>query len=181
MKITEIKYYDGSFEKITRLGLSALFLDVQRIFIEAKVLLKEERDANGAAEIRKMVDRNFVLSGDWIKKTTGGVDWIKKFRYNRTLIASLGVEVQVSNRSDMLIRDFVHIRNAIQQGEIEVGIIVVPSDLLQKYLPDRTPSYKDAIRIVEDEFPEAKNFPIIVMAVEHDGAGVAIKKQKRKS
>jgi hypothetical protein len=181
MKITEITYYDGSLEKITKLGLSKLFLEVQSIFIATKVYLNEVKDGNGAAEVRKWVDQGFAEKEDWNKKVSGGVDWIKKYRYNRTLIASIGVEVQLSNRSDMLIRDLVHVRNAIQEGVIEVGLIVVPSNLLQKFLPDRTPSFKDTIRIFEEEFPEAKTFPIIVMAVEHDGAGIAIPKQKRKS
>jgi len=145
------------------------------------VFLIEEKDGNGAAEIRKMADEAFEAKTDWTKISTGGIDWIKRFRYNRTLIASIGVEVQLSARSDLLVRDLVHIRNALQTGEIEVGVVIVPNDLLQKYLPDRTPSLKDAIRIFETEFHEAKDFPIILMAVEHDGPGKAIPKQKRKS
>lgn len=181
MKITEIKYYSGSIERITKLGLSTLFLETQGIFLNTKVFLKESKDANGAAEVRKMVDEKFIEAGDWEKSVTGDVDWVKKFRYNRTLIASIGVEVQFSSRSDLLVRDLVHIRNAIQQGYIEVGVIVVPSDKMQNYLPDRTPCFKDAIRIFETEFPEAQKFPIVLMAVEHDGEGSALAKQKRKS
>ncbi len=67
MKITEIKYYDGSFEKITKLGLSALFLEVQAIFLETRIFLEEIKDANGAAEIRKMVDQKFTDKNDWEK------------------------------------------------------------------------------------------------------------------
>ncbi|MBL7767491.1 MAG: hypothetical protein JNK20_00875 [Flavipsychrobacter sp.] len=181
MKITEIRYYDGSFQKITKLGLSALFLEIQQIFLETKIELEETKDANGAAVIRKLVDDEFSKKDEWSKISAGGIDWIKKFRYNRTLIASIGVEVQLSARSDLLVRDLVHIRNAIQDGTIEVGVIVVPSDLLQRFLPDRTPSFKDALRIFEQEFPEAQSYPIILMAVEHDGAGKALSKQKRKS
>lgn len=181
MKITEIKYYSGSLERITKLGLSALFLEAQAIFLDTKVYLLESKDANGAAEIRKMVDASFTSSGGWEKAQTGDVDWIKKFRYNRTLIASIGVEVQLSARSDLLIRDLVHLRNAIQNGIIEVGLIVVPSDKMQNYLPDRTPSFRDAKRIFEVEFPEAQNIPLVLMAVEHDGEGPPIIKQKRKS
>lgn len=181
MKITEIKYYSGSLERITKLGLSALFLETQIIFLDTKIYLEEKKDANGAAEVRKMVDATFVSIGGWEKAQTGDVDWIKKFRYNRTLIASIGVEVQLSARSDLLVRDLVHIRNAIQQGIIEVGVIVVPSDKMQNYLPDRTPSFRDAIRIFETEFPEAQKYPMVLMAVEHDGEGVALAKQKRKS
>lgn len=181
MKITEIKYYSGALERITKLGLSALFLETQTIFLDTKVYLEEKKDANGAAEVRKMVDQKFNEMGDWEKSQTGDIDWVKKFRYNRTLIASIGVEVQLSARSDLLVRDLVHIRNAIQKGIIEVGVIVVPSDKMQNYLPDRTPSFRDAIRIFETEFPEAQKIPIVLLAVEHDGDGPPLVKQRRKS
>ena len=69
----------------------------------------------------------------------GGIDWIKRLRYNQTLAVKMGVEIQVSARSDLLIRDIVHLRNSLQQGEIDIGVIVVPSDRLQTFLPDRTP------------------------------------------
>jgi len=93
----------------------------------------------------------------------------------------MGVEVQVSARSDLLIRDIVHLRNDIQSGKIDVGIIVVPDDRLEYFLPDRTPSFRAAVKYVEDEFKEAMTFPIVIMAIEHDGPGEALEKQKRKS
>jgi hypothetical protein len=90
----------------------------------------------------------------------------------------MGVEIQVSARSDMLIRDIVHLRNSLQQGEIDIGVIVVPSDRLQSFLTDRTPSLKDAVRYVEQEFKEATTFPIIIIAIEHDAPGKALPKKK---
>ncbi len=48
-------------------------------------------------------------------------------------------------------------------------MIVVPDDEMQVFLPDRTPSYRDAVRYIEKEFKEATTFPIIIMAIEHDG------------
>jgi len=65
----------------------------------------------------------------------------------------------------LLIRDIVHLRNSLQSAEIDIGVIVVPDDRLQYFLPDRTPSYKDAIRYIEEEFKEAMTFPIIVIAI----------------
>ena len=81
----------------------------------------------------------------------------------------------------MLIRDVVHLRNSLQKAEIDAGVIVVPSDRMQRFLPDRTPSFRDAIRYIEQEFKEATTFPIIVIAVEHDAVGTALPKRKRKS
>ena len=180
MKITEIRYYDGAREKITRLGLANLFLEIQEIIFQTKVLLLEEKDANGGAILRKLIDKTFYRFGNWEKTVSGGIDWKKKVRYNRSFIAQIGVEVQVSARSDLLIRDIVHLRNSVQNGEIEVGIIIVPSDKLQFYLPDRTPSLRDAIKYIEEEFKEAMNFPIAIIAIEHDGPGEKLEKQKRK-
>lgn len=181
MKITKIKFYNGSRDKICRLGLSMLFLELQVIILGTEILLLEEKDANGAAVIRKALDDTFTRTGEWIKTTSGGVDWIKRIRYNNSIISRIGVEVQVSARSDMLIRDVVHLRNCLQSGEIDVGVIVVPDERLEHFLPDRTPSFKDAVRYIENEFKEAMNFPIVIIAIEHDGPGEQLGKQKRKS
>jgi hypothetical protein len=181
MKITAIKYYDGSQDKVSRLGLSGLFLELQQALLDTKIFLLEEKDANGAAEVRKALDESLGSQQDWVKTTTGGVDWVKRIRYNNSIIARLGVEIQVSARSDLIIRDIVHIRNSLQEGLIDVAVIVVPSDKLEQYLPDRCPAYRDAVRYIEDEFKEAMTFPIILIAIEHDGAGPALGKQKRKS
>ncbi|MCK9422701.1 MAG: hypothetical protein M0Q38_08890 [Bacteroidales bacterium] len=181
MKITEIKYYDGSRKKLCQLGLADLFFEIQEIMLSTKINLMEAKDANGGAEVRKLIDNTFQVIGTWDKATSGSIDWMKSIRFNRTFIATIGVEVQVSARSDLLIRDIVHLRNKIQAGEIEVGIIVVPSERMQLYLPDRTPSIKDAKKYIEQEFQEAMTYPIVLMAVEHDGPGYALQKQKRKS
>lgn len=141
-------------------------------------MLEESREANGAAGIREALDASFSVGEDWICLKTGGIDWIKRVRYNQTFLARLGVEVQVSARSDLLIRDVVHLRNSLQQAEIDVGVIVVPDDRMQKFLTDRTPSYSDAVRYIEVEFKEAMTFPIVIVGVEHDGVGPAIPKRK---
>lgn len=181
MKVTAIKYYDGAQKKLARLGMSSLFYEVLDILFATDIRLEESKDANGGAAVRKALDEGFEKAGGWKLTKTGGIDWKKRLKYNESISVSLGVEVQVSARSDLLVRDIVHIRNSIQEGEIDVGLIIVPSDRLQVYLPDRTPSLTDAIRYIEDEFREAMTYPIAVIAVEHDGAGEALPKQSRKS
>jgi hypothetical protein len=168
MKITTIRYYGGARDKVCRLALADLFLEVQQIILDTRVELLEQSEANGAGIIREHLDRGFGQGSDWSKKVSGGIDWIKRLRYNQTLAVKMGVEVQVSARSDLLIRDIVHLRNSLQKGEIDIGIIVVPNDRMGVYLTDRTPSLKDALRYIEDEFREATTFPIVVIAVEHD-------------
>lgn len=178
MKITAMKFYGGARDKVCRLGLADLFLELQQIIFDTAIEIEETREANGAAVIREALDSRFTDGKDWIKTASGGVDWIKKIRYNSTFMARIGVEIQVSARSDLLIRDIVHLRNSLQEGHIDVGAIVVPSDRFQVYLPDRTPSYRDAIRYIEQEFKEAMTFPIVVIAIEYDGVGSALPKKR---
>jgi hypothetical protein len=169
MKISKIKFYDGAKEKVCRLGLSHLFLELQEILLDTAIRLLPVKEANGAAYIRERLDERFLSAGDWEKTTSGGVDWIKRIRYNQTVLARMGVEIQVSARSDLLIRDIVHLRNSLQEGVIDIGVIVLPDDEMQIFLTDRTPSYRDAVRYIEKEFKEATTFPIVIMAIEHDG------------
>jgi hypothetical protein len=52
---------------------------------------------------------------------------------------------------------------------------------MHQYLSDRTPSLRETRRYVEEEFKEAKDYPIVVIAVEHDGAcDQALRKQQRR-
>jgi len=48
-------------------------------------------------------------------------------------------------------------------------VIIVPCERMQRFLPDRTPSIKDAIRYIENEFKEAMEIPLVVIGIEHDG------------
>lgn len=68
MKITEIRFYDGAKEKISKLGLASLFLEIQEIIFSTKVFLLEEKDSNGGAELRKLLDAKFEEFGEWEKK-----------------------------------------------------------------------------------------------------------------
>ena len=48
-------------------------------------------------------------------------------------------------------------------------MIVVPSDDFAYLLTDRVASFSYAVRYVEQELREAQSYPIVLMAVEHDG------------
>jgi len=181
MKITQIRYYGGARDKIARLGLAHLFLELQQIVLDTPVYMLEEKDANGGAIVRECIDEGFINAKDWDAKKTGDVDWIKRARYNQTIISRIGVELQVSARSDLVVRDLVHLRNQLQKGDLDVGVLIVPSDHMQVFLPDRTPSFRDAVRYIEEEFKEAQTYPIVILAIEHDGPGPALRKRTRKS
>lgn len=49
MKITAIRFYGGARDKIARLGLAHLFLEIQQIILDTKVLLLEVKDANSGS------------------------------------------------------------------------------------------------------------------------------------
>jgi len=115
-----------------------------------------------------MIDATFDRFPDWVQSKSGDIDWVKRLRYNQTIVSRLGVEVQVSGRSDLLARDIVHIRNKLQDSHIDVGVIVVPSDAFEYRLTDRVANYSYALRYVEKELREAQSYPIILIAVEHD-------------
>lgn len=182
MKITTIRYYDGAKDKVCRLGLSHLFLELQDAIFDTHIALLEEKQANGAAYIREALDKSLGKKEGWEDTSSGGgIDWFKKFKFNQSIISKIGVEVQVSARSDMIIRDMVHIRNNLQAGNIDVGVVIVPSEKMQYYLPGRTPSFRDAVRYIEEDFKEARDFPIIVIAIEHDEPGEPLPKRKRRS
>ena len=181
MKITAIRYYGGARDKIARLGLAHLFLELQQIILDAKVFLLEEKDANSGAVVREELDKGFVAAKEWNSRKVGGVDWTKRTRYNETVLARIGVEIQVSARSDLVVRDIVHLRNKLQEAEIDVGVICVPSDQLEKFLPDRYPRFSEAVKYIEQEFKEAMLTPLVLIAMEHDGtAKTPLKKKPRK-
>ena len=109
MKISKIQFYGGSMEKVCRLGLAQLFLELQEILLTTEVLVLNKKQANGAGRVREMIDEQFGNYSDWVQSKTGDVDWVKRLRYNQTILSRMGVEIQVSGRSDLLARD-IHLR-----------------------------------------------------------------------
>lgn len=162
-----------------RLGLSHIFLELQEILLSTEIRILKQKQANGAGRVRELVDEKFGHYDGWIQSKSGGIDWIKRFRYNQTIVSRIGVEIQVSGRSDLLARDIVHIRNNLQDGYIDAGVIVVPSDEFEFFLTDRVANFSYAVRYVEEELREAQLYPIILLAIEHDGfADEALPKKK---
>lgn len=169
MKIGKIRFYGGSREKVCRLGLAHLFLELLEILVSTEVRVLDRKQANGAGSVREMIDERFGAYPDWVQSKSGDVDWTKRLRFNQTIVSRMGVEVQVSGRSDLLARDIVHIRNNLQDSHIDVGVIVVPSDEFEFLLTDRVANFSYAVRYIEQELREAKDYPIVLLAVEHDG------------
>lgn len=90
----------------------------------------------------------------------------------------LGVEIQFSvpAASDLIFVDLQYLCDEIIAGQIDVGVIVVPSDKLAYFLTDRVARYTDAVKAVERA--RATDLPLAVLALEHDGPGPALKKRQ---
>ena len=174
-KIVDRKSYNGAEEKIDRLGLRPLWSELERILSGFQLLLEERRDANGGAVVREMLDQQFENASGWIKQQTGDVDWTKCLIVNGTRVC-VGVEIQFSGRSDLIVVDVAHLRDQITAGVVDVGVLVVPTDRLGVYLTDRGPKLADAIRAVERS--RATDLPLIILALEHDGPGPPLPKRR---
>ena len=131
-----------------RLGLSHIFLELLEILVPTEIRVLNEKQANGAGRVRELIDDRFGEYEDWVQSKSGDVDWVKRFRYNQTIVSRMGVEIQVSGRSDLLARDIIHIRNSLQDSHIDVGTIVVPSDEFEFLLTDRVANFSYAVRYV---------------------------------
>jgi hypothetical protein len=177
-KIVEEKAYNGAIARIARLGLTPLLNEVREIVSGFQLLVKESRDANGGATLRRLIDSRFQQVGGWTKRQTGATDWTKCHVINGARVC-LGVEVQTSGRSDLIVIDLIHLRRDLTEGQIDVGILVVPSDRLGIFLTDRGPKMADAMRHVEAA--RAEDLPLILIAIEHDGPGAPLPKQRKKA
>jgi hypothetical protein len=111
-RIVEEQPYDGAAGRIARLGLGPLLDELRDILTGFLLLVREERDANGGAAVRRLLDSRFPAS--WAKIQTGDVDWTKCHTVNGTRVC-LGVEIQMSARSDLLVIDIIHLRKALER------------------------------------------------------------------
>lgn len=165
--------YDGAEERIERLGLRPLWEELLEVLNGWELLIEEKKHANGAAAVRQILDSRFEAAGGWTTFKSGGIDWSKCHIVNGTSVC-LGVEIQFSGRSDLLIVDVVHLRDALIAGAIDVGVIVTSSDHMAPFLSDRVAFYRAATDAVERA--RAEDHPLILLGLEHDGEGPPLAK-----
>ncbi len=163
--------YNGFLTKVSRLGLAPAIEEAESTITSFHLLIEETKHANGTRGIRQTIDAAFALISGWTKITSGGIDWGKKEGDGR----SVGVEVQVSGRSDMVAIDVMHLSRSLKEGAIDIGIIIVPNDTLSRFLTDRTPNLSTAIKHVKIW---AEDLPIRIVAFGHDGVGEALVKMR---
>jgi hypothetical protein len=174
MKIVQEIPYNGAEQRIERLNLRPLVEEVRGILTSLRVKLKEQRHANSGGVLRKLLDSKFERQGGWLRRTTGGSDWKKCTEIDGVTVC-VEVEIQVSARSDLVVIDIYHLRRSIQRGEIDLGILIVPTDRLTPFLKSRQPSLRETQRAIEET--DAHRIPLLVMAIEHDGPGPALQVQ----
>jgi hypothetical protein len=174
-KIVEEHSYNGAKERIARLGLEPVLEELRTILTGFALRVEEKRDANGGAAVRRLIDERFP--GSWENVAAGDIDWTRCNTVNGTRIC-VGVEIQMSARSDLLVVDVIHLRSAIERGEIDAGVLVVPSDKLGVFLTDRGPRMADAKKHVRAA--RADDLPILLIAIEHNGPGPALAKQLKR-
>ncbi|WP_119421361.1 hypothetical protein [Desertibaculum subflavum] len=173
-RIIDFHPYDGFERKIQRLGLTSLLDEVKTLISGFDLKIEESIYANGAAVLREMLDARFAAAPGWKIVKSGGIDWTKCIKHNDAEIC-MGVELQISARSDLLTNDLTHLMKAIEDAEIDVGVIVVPCDATARFLTDRCPRYSYAL----DHVARAKGqfSPLLVLSIAHDGPGVALPKK----
>ena len=178
-RIVSEKSFDGAEALVQRLGLDELLGEVRRIITDFPLLIEERKDANGSKVLRALIDAKFMAAGGWVQKKSGGVDWIKQQAINgRPRFISIGVEIQVSGRSDIISVDLIHLRKELLQGMIDLAVLVVPSDRLGLFLTDRVARLSDAQRHID--MARAEDMPFILIAIEHDGVGPALPEQAKR-
>jgi hypothetical protein len=175
-KITDEESYGAALLKMERLGLNPLYLELKEIVEGFTLLVKEQKDSNGGAAVRKMIDKAFEACGGWTKRQTGDVDWTKCHVVNGTRVC-IGVEVQFSGRSDLIVVDIIHLTRALTGGLIDIGILVVPNNKLGPFLVDRGPRLDDAKRHVKEA--RAEDLALVILGLEHDRPGPGLPKQAK--
>lgn len=100
---------------MNRLGLEPLSAEIEQMLRDHAALVTEEKQANGAAELRQQLD--VLFEKEWTQAKVGDIDWIRCKKINGTQVC-VGVEIQVSARSEMLYKDRLHLRRRIECGDI---------------------------------------------------------------
>ena len=91
MKIATMRFYDGSRDKVCRLGLADLFLELQDIIFDAVVNIEETPEANSGAGVREILDAQFRLRDNWQNTATGGTGSTAYLAVNQTEAAGYQV------------------------------------------------------------------------------------------
>jgi hypothetical protein len=181
--ITAVVCYNAVMEKVDRLGLWTVLDEIGRILTNFDLRVLERRNSNGGAVVRKLLDGRFRAAG-WIseERGTGDIDWIRRVQANGSTVA-IGLELQVSGRGGGAhLSDIIHLRAGLAEagdGRIDIGVLVVPTDLFAFYLTDRVEGIGQVRKYIRSL--NAEDLPLLLIAIEHDGPGDALPKQTKRT
>jgi hypothetical protein len=169
MHITTLQFYSGAREKLNRLGLADALIDLQLIILNTHVETDETPHAAAARAVHGSLNTALANSAGWSRQA-GGQIWTKEIRNHNTFAARVGVKSVIGTRKELLIPRILRIRNMLQKGIFDVGVIIVPNDRFSSNLSNRCTSLSDALQVIERDIPEATRVPILLAAVAPDGA-----------
>ena len=176
-QIVEEIYYGGAKFFISRLGLSPLVDEIRSGLTSFRLLVVERVHANSRVAVRALLGDRFNALG-WTNNGSGDVGWTKCRTVNGTRVC-VGIEARVSARSSLLVMDMIHLHSAFREGRIDVGLVIVPSDKLSRFLTDRAPCMSDAKR--HAKAARLEDSSLALFAIEHDGPGPQLAKQAKKA
>jgi hypothetical protein len=165
---TQIRYFAGAEAKLHRLKLGPLLAGVEQRLQSSVVLLAESDRASNAIELQHQLGGLFA-----IEKARGG-KWSSCRRIGDAELR-LEFRMRISSRRQILYKDVLHLRYSLECGDVDLGVIIVPSDKLQRCLSSRTPSSSYAATVIREM--SADCFPIVLIEIEHDGLGPVLAKR----
>lgn len=179
-RIASIRAFDGTERKIERLGLVGALEELKAILTGFRLDVREAEYANDAGILRDYVSERLDRAGGWRRRGKGHLCWKKCLRSNGVRTC-LGARLRVSgrrdiNRKDLAIVDILDLRREIDSGDVDVGVLVVVSDRLARYLRRGGAGLSDSLRAAQR--CDCAGLPLVVLALEHDGAGPALQKKR---
>jgi hypothetical protein len=168
--LSKQREFGGAKVLIDRLGLSELIRELADTVTGFS--LHPERAITGAS-IRKEIGVRLTEAG-WQPNKSAHVEWIKCKSVKGTRVC-IAVQLRVSGPADLGVMDICHLRDALTDGHIDLGVLVVPDDEFGHYLTDRGPKFSDAVRHVRAA--RAEDFPLLILGLRHDGPGEPLAKQ----
>jgi hypothetical protein len=167
-KLAQCRFFDGTEEKINRLGLKGTWKELEHILTGFEFGLEDCTDGDTAVALRNRFDDRFRSTRKWKKRRPQNIDWMKCLKVNGTEVC-FGVKIQlsVSAQSDFLLVDLQYLYDEIIKGHIDVAVIVVPSNKLASFLADGVAQFADAVKAIDRA--RASDLLLAVLAIEDDG------------
>lgn len=145
------RFFDGADAKMDRLGL-------------APVLAAVEREIQWRAALLTGSDRPTDIIVLKTRRVKGGI-WTESRRIDGILLR-IDVRMRVTSRREIFYKDALQLRHRLENGDVDLGVMVVPSMGLQRLFSRRISSACDAIEAIRAM--DADRFPLILVEIEDE-------------